>query len=222
MSTIKLVIFDLDGTIVNAYKAVCESLNYALKTLGYPPADDETIQRSVGWGERNLMSRFVKPEDVDKIIAIYRQHHKRSLKSGTKFMPGAKDLLKILKERGLLLAVATNRPQWSTQVILHHLKIQDYFQYVVSGDMVKRQKPDGEILAQILQKFSLKPDEAVFVGDMTVDVETGHNALVKTVAVATGSSTQDELILSKPFKIVSYVLDVAKIVDELNVSAVGC
>lgn len=214
MPTIKLIIFDLDGTLVNAYKAVCESLNYALTMLGYPLADDLTIQRSVGWGERNLMRRFVSAQDVDKIISIYRQHHKQSLKRGTTFMPGAKELLKTLKEKGYSLAVATNRPEWSTNVILTHLKIKDCFSYVVCGDMVTQQKPAPEILEKILRKFSLTPDQAFFVGDMTVDVETGNNAHVKTIAVATGSSTEEEISACHPFQIITNISYLIKIIEK--------
>jgi len=208
----KLIIFDLDGTLVNAYPAVCESLNYALGILGYPSADDVTIQRSVGWGERNLMSRFVRQEDIDKMISIYRQHHKQSLKRGTTFMPGAKDILKILKEKKYFLAVATNRPQWSTNVILNHLRIKDYFSYIVCGDMVKKQKPEPEILEKILSKFSLGPDQALFVGDMTVDVETGNNAGVATIAVLTGSSTKEEIASLKPFQSISNISNLIKFI----------
>lgn len=212
MPTIKLIIFDLDGTLVNAYQAVCESLKYALGALGYPLADDLTIKRSVGWGERNLMSRFVRAEDIDKIISIYRQHHKHSLKRGTKFMPGAKELLKTLKEKDFILAVATNRPEWSTNVILSHLRIKDYFSYILCGDMLKKQKPAPEILEKILAKFSLKPNEALFVGDMTVDVQTGNSAGVPTVAVATGSSTEEELSVLKPFRIIRNISNLIEII----------
>src|SRR5262245_54914291 len=110
MLKIKLIIFDLDGTLVDAYKAVAASINHALSTFGFPKIDDETIKRSVGWGDKVLVSKFVPPEKLDQVLSVYRLHHRSALKSGTKFLPGAKQLLERLKEAGYQMAIASNRP----------------------------------------------------------------------------------------------------------------
>ncbi|MDP8212266.1 MAG: HAD family hydrolase [Candidatus Zapsychrus exili] len=213
---IKLVIFDLDGTLVDAYKAVFESLNYSLSSLGYPVATSSDIKRSVGWGVRSLMNSFVKEEDIDKIIGIYRHSHKRSLKTGAKFMPGAKDLLKKLENAGYTMAIATNRPAWSTEVILKHLNMSKYFKYVLSGEKVKNLKPAPEILERVLEEFNLSADEAIYVGDMTIDVETANAVKMRAISVVTGSSTEDEIKALNPHKIIYNVLDVFSILEDLN------
>src|SRR5262245_35251088 len=118
----KLVIFDLDGTLVDAYKAVAARLNHALKSFKYRVLDDPTIKRYVGWGDKNLVSKFVRPEDVDRMLSVYRAHHRSALKSGTKFLPGAKPLLDALKKDGYQLAIASNRPSRFTHIILKHLE----------------------------------------------------------------------------------------------------
>ena len=78
--------------------------------------------------------------------------------------------------------------------------------------MVKKQKPEPEILEKILSKFSLGPDQALFVGDMTVDVETGNNAGVATIAVLTGSSTKEEIASLKPFQSISNISNLIKFI----------
>lgn len=213
---LQLVIFDLDGTLVDAYRGVASSLNYTLSQLNDAPIDDDTIKRTVGRGDRHLIASFVAEDNVDRALSIFRQHHARALKEGTVFLPGAKKLLKELSAKKYILAVASNRPTRFTQIILKHLRLQQAFDYVLCGDKVAHPKPAADILEKILKKFSLTPDEAVYIGDMTIDVETGHMAGIKTVAVVTGSSTREELVSAKPFKIIDQISQVARIVEELR------
>ena len=205
LSKIKIVIFDLDGTLVNAYKAVAESINYALRALDIPAIDDYTIQRNVGWGEKVLVSRFVPASQMKRALVIYRRHHKTALKTGVKFLPGALRTLRVLSKEGIHLAIASNRPSYFTNIILKTLKVRPLFCRVVCADKVARPKPYADMLQEILRRQKLKPAQALYVGDMTIDVITGRRAKVKTVAVTTGSSTRGELGKEKPFRIISNV-----------------
>jgi phosphoglycolate phosphatase len=213
---IKLIIFDLDGTLVNAYKAVAVSVNKVLSDLNIPEADDATIQREVGWGERKLLNAFISDDLLDNAVAMYRKYHKQALSGNTFFLSGAKELIDIICKRGYTLAVATNRPVWSTKEILDCLGIRDRFKIVLSGEQVKNQKPAPDIIFDILEKLSVKKGEALFVGDMTVDAQTGNAAGVKTVIVTTGSSTREEIERESPFKIVDNVYDVVSIVEGIR------
>lgn len=216
-SNIKLVIFDLDGTLVDAYKAVVSSLNYTLDQVGRASIDDDTIKRTVGWGDRHLVGSFVGEGEVDRALSIYRQHHARALKSGTTFLPGARELVEALKSKGYKLAIASNRPTRFTHIILKHLQIGQVFDCVLCGDKVAHPKPAADILRQILARFSLSPDQALYVGDMTIDVETGHKAEVKTVAVITGSSVKEEIARLKPLRIIDHIAQIKGILEELDV-----
>src|SRR3989338_3985406 len=122
-ANIRLVIFDLDGTLVNAYKAVYESINFAMKSKGFPKVSADTVRRSVGWGDRHLITKFVGPEMARAVLNIYRWHHQTSLKSGTTLLPGALRLLRNLKKSKYKIAVASNRPTRFSLIILKHLKI---------------------------------------------------------------------------------------------------
>jgi phosphoglycolate phosphatase len=190
---IKLVIFDLDGTLIDAFRPVAESLNYAMGRLGYPQQDEEMIKRSVGWGERKLLSKFVKPEDIPVIVEVYREHHQHTLRAETEFLPCAKELLYKLKSEGYRMGIATNRPQWSTQVILEALEIKTFFGHVMSGDIIPNPKPAPDMIFKIMEELDAAPNETMFVGDMVIDIEAGQRAGVKTVGVTTGTMTRAEL-----------------------------
>jgi phosphoglycolate phosphatase len=206
----KLIIFDLDGTLVDAYKAVSRSLNFALGQVGIGPVPDPVIKRKVGRGDRNLVGNFVPPLLVDKTLRIYRRHHQKALREGTEFLPGAKRLIHHLRRQGYLLAIASNRPTRFTRIILKHLKVLQCFDCVLCADKVKRPKPYPDMLLGIMNKLNVLPAEAVYVGDMTIDVATGKKARVRTIAVATGSSTKAELLSKNPDRIISKVREMLK------------
>ena len=213
MQKIKLIIFDLDGTLVDAYRAVSRSLNFALKKLNLPKIDDQVIQRRVGWGEKILVSAFVPPSKRKAALSIYRRHHPRSLRIGTKFLPGAQKIIRALAKDGYLLAVASNRPTRFTNIILEHLSMKRYFACVLCADKVKNPKPAPDILLGIMKNLACRPHETIYVGDMTIDVQAGKLARVKTVSVLTGSSTRSEIRRTRPSRIIRSLAQLPQIVD---------
>ena len=213
---IKLIVFDLDGTLVDAYQAVAASLNHALTSFGYPALDDLTIKRSVGWGDKNLVSKFVSGQDIDRVLSVYRLHHRSALKSGTKFLPGAKQLLGQLKNEGYQLGIASNRPSRFTHIILKHLGVQSDFAAVVCADQVAAPKPAADCLEKILKTCGVHPGDALYVGDMTIDIETGKNAGVRTVGVITGSSTEEEIKQLKPAWIIHHISELQNVLHALE------
>lgn len=213
---LKAVIFDLDGTLVDAYKAVERSMNYALTQAGFPKVSAHTIKRSVGWGDRQLIEGFVGQAHAPKVLDIYRRHHKGSLKTGVKFLRGAQKILKDLDRDGYILAIASNRPTRFTKIILKVLKMDGYFDYVLCADKISRPKPYPDILKYILKKYKLRREEALYVGDMTIDVKTGNSARVKTVAVLTGSSTRDEISALKPYRIIPRISLLENIIKQME------
>jgi len=211
---IRLVIFDLDGTLVNAYQAVTQSVNFTLEQLAFPKKTAYQIKRAVGWGDRQLMAQFVGEELADKALKIYRPHHLNALKNGVRFLPGAKETLKWCKAKGLLLAIASNRPTVFTQAIIKGLGVEQRFDLVLCADKAKRPKPYPDILLEICRKLKINKQQVLFVGDMTIDVHCGANAAIKTVAVATGSNTKKELNQSKPYKIINQITQLKKVIEK--------
>ena len=209
---LKLIIFDLDGTLVNAYDAVAVALKRILLEFDLPIASDDAIQRSVGWGERHLLGCFVPEEKLDQAVELYRQYHKEAIPGNTRFLPDADKLIKELEAKGYALAIATNRPVWSTAIILKHLQIDSKFEFVLSAEQVDKHKPEPDILFSVLGQLSFTKEEALYVGDMTVDAKTGNAADVKTVIVTTGSSTREEIARELPFAIIDNVLNVLEFV----------
>ena len=211
MGDIKLVIFDLDGTLVDAYLAIISSFNYTMRALNYPPRKDGVIRKAVGWGDDNLLKPFIEIKDLKKALAIYRRHHKKSLVRQSRLLPQARELLEYLKAKGYKLAVASNRPTQFSLIIIRHLKLKRYFEYILCADKLKNIKPHPEILKKILARFSLKPRQALYAGDMSIDAQAGRRAKIRTIIVTTGSSTKNEIRKERPWRIINKITDLRKI-----------
>ena len=205
MKDIRLIIFDLDGTLVDAYRAICSSVNFVLKRLNYPRQPDAVIRRKVGWGDENLLKPFVSPKELPKALRLYRKHHGKSLLRYARLLPAAGFVLERLQDKGYKLAVASNRPTKFSRIIIRHLAIGEYFDYVLCADKLKHRKPHPEILRKIMKKFFLKPACTLYVGDMAIDAQAGKRAGVKTIIVTTGSSSKQEIRRRKPYKIIAKI-----------------
>ena len=208
---IKLVIFDLDGTLVDAYTAIIRSFNYTMRSLGYPRQDDYTVRRAVGWGDENLLKPFLKPKDLKKGLYLYRGHHRESLLKHSRLFRGVRNVLSCLKKKGLKLAVASNRPTRFSWILIRHLGLDRYFDYVLCADKLKHGKPNPEILNRIMQRFCVTPQESVYVGDMAIDAQAGRRASIPTVIVTTGSSSKAQIKKENPQRIIPGIKELLRI-----------
>ncbi|MBU2540410.1 MAG: HAD family hydrolase [Candidatus Omnitrophica bacterium] len=209
-NNIKLVIFDLDGTLIDAYEAIESSFNFTMKKLGLPTKSKSVIKRAVGWGDKKLLSPFVPKKALNSALRIYRAHHRESLPKKSRLFSGVRKLLGRLSSR-YHLAVASNRPTRFSKIILKALNINKYFSFLLCGDRLKRGKPHPEILRKILRYFRMQHDEAIYVGDMAIDVQTANSAKIKSIIVTTGSSSLYEIKREAPYQIISNIKQLEKL-----------
>lgn len=205
MKEIKLIIFDLDGTLIDAYQAIAKSFNFTMQSLKTGKYSPKVIRRAVGWGDENLLRPFVGSGDLQQALFIYRKHHKQSLVKYSRLLPGVKKVLGLLKVKGYRLAVASNRPTRFSRILIRHLKLNKYFDYILCADKCKHMKPHPEILQKIMGRFQVKPSQTLYVGDMAIDAEAAHRAKARAIIVTTGSSAKKEIKKEKPFLIIGRI-----------------
>lgn len=211
MPKVKLVIFDLDGTLVDAYPAINASFNFAMRKFGYPARGERVIRKSVGWGDSNLLLPFVSKKDLPGAVLAYRRHHRMALLKGCRMIPYSRPLLRRLKREGYNLAVASNRPSAFSRIIIRHLGLDRYFDYMLCADKLRYGKPHPEILRRILERFSLGKEEALYVGDMAIDARAGRRSGIKTVIVTGGSSSRQEIVRERPYRVIGKIKELIKV-----------
>jgi phosphoglycolate phosphatase len=210
----KLVIFDIDGTIVDAYGAIRNSLNFARRKFGYRDVSMRTVKRSIGHGDKNFVAGFFKDDEVPEALELYRKHHERALVTDSRALPCAKQVLSRLRKKGCKLAVASNRPMKFSLILLKKLGLRKYFHRVECAGKKTELKPRPTLLLKTIKDFNVKRGQTLYVGDMAIDVRAGKNAGVDTVAILGGSASMTELKKERPFRIIKTLCEIPSIGEE--------
>lgn len=189
----KTVIFDLDGTLIDSYVAIQESLNYVLEHFGRPKVDLATTKKMVGRGLENLMVQAVGDDRKEQAIALFRKSYDETVMRGTFLLPEVEQTIRELYEKGIKMAVASNKPSIYSRTILENFGLNPYFEACYGPDVVKQTKPDPAMLEGLMKELNADRKKTLYVGDMDIDVETARNAGVPVALVATGGNSSDEL-----------------------------
>ena len=199
----KLVIFDLDGTLLDTIADLAVATNHALTQLGYPTHEVETIRTFVGNGINKLLERSL-PEDkrTEADVMQMRTHfipyydaHNADFSSP---YPGVVALLETLQAKGLMIAVASNKYQEATEKLVKHYFPTIRFVEVLGQREGIPVKPDPIIVHDILKKANVSPEDTLYVGDSGVDMLTAINAGVDAVGVSWGFRPLAELEIFCP------------------------
>ncbi|MEI7879646.1 MAG: HAD-IA family hydrolase [bacterium] len=191
MNSKKLIIFDLDGTLVDSCRDLATAVNLMRAHYNLPALALEDIRGYVGNGVRMLVTRALQGTTVDVNealqvqIPLYRAH----AVDQTTLYPGVLECLKQLRERGDILAVATNKPAESCDIILKHLGIYDWFISVLAADRFPVLKPAPDMITHIMTLAGVTPENTWVVGDNFTDLEAARRAGVSSIFVTYGYGT---------------------------------
>jgi phosphoglycolate phosphatase len=190
---VKVVMFDLDGTLLDTAPQIAEAANRMLVALGKPMLSQAQITTYIGEGVQNLIKRCLvgsmhdEPDAQEFVRAqpLYHDFYEANATDSLAFA-GVLPALQQLKKQGYRLACVTNKPEKFTLPLLQHAGLADFFEIVVSGDTLPKKKPDPLPLLHICQKLGTLPAEAVLVGDSETDIQAAHAAGCFVVTVPYG------------------------------------
>jgi len=180
----KLIIFDMDGTLVNSSITIANAINYVRKNLGFEPMDEERILRLVNDHTINPAQTFyhAKAFDADH-ERWFSEYYTKNHESELVLYKGIKEMLIALKEKGKKLAVATNAYRGSTIESLTHLEVLDLFDGIACYDDVAQGKPHPDMLYKLLDELDVTENETIFIGDGPRDEMAAKEAKMDYIMV---------------------------------------
>ena len=213
----KLIIFDLDGTLLNTITDLGKACNYALEKMGFASHPIQAYAYMVGNGVRNLMKKAQQDADeetIDTLLEYFMEYYNEHCLDSTRPYPGIPELLLRLKEQGVAVAVASNKYQEATEKIIKGCFPDLEFVAIEGQREGRKRKPDPSILFSILQQYPVSKKDVIYVGDSGVDIECAKRACVESIGVSWGFRSVAELrnayadfIISNPSEILEHLND---------------
>jgi len=210
----KLVIFDLDGTLIDSKKDLALATNHTLVLLGRDPLPESLIYGYVGDGVRRLLEQCLgetTPGLLDEAWEHFCTYYQQHLLDHTRLFPGVREVLESLIEQEMV--IISNKPHRFCLPLLKGLGIYSFFRIILGGDSLDRKKPDPAPIYYALERLGLPPEEALIVGDSTTDIECGRRAGILTCAVTYGFRSREELTEAEPDFLIDHPKDLLPILS---------
>jgi pyrophosphatase PpaX len=193
-----VVLFDLDGTLIDSGSMILASFRHATRTVLARELSDEVLLARVGGASLTEQMRALDPARADDLVASYREHNE-PLHDELQPCPGVVDVVERLRDEGRRLAIVTAKRQATVGLAFRVLPLAHLFDAVVTSDDVPRGKPNPDGILRALRLLHAGPDEAAYVGDSPFDVEAAKRAGVHAVAVGWGGiHTREKLEAAQP------------------------
>ncbi|HIA13287.1 MAG TPA: HAD family hydrolase [Nitrospirales bacterium] len=199
MIPVDLIIFDLDGTLIDSKKDIATAVNLTLTDMGVEPLKEHVIYGYVGEGVRQLLKQSVGVENrsrCDEALRIFRQHYLDHLLDTTRFHPGIDDVLAHYSDKSK--AIVTNKQTAYTMAILEGLRVVDQFEMVIGIEGTQELKPHPAMILKAVEGFKVDRSKAVMIGDSVLDIQAAQAAGIKSCAVGYGMGVRKQLEESRP------------------------
>ncbi len=218
---IKLIIFDLDGTLADTLDDIGDGVNAMLRDFSFPTLTRKEITANINRGPRELIRQSLpekmrEDEDfISKALEIYKGHYGLCYCNKTALYPGIKDALSVLSKSGINLAVLSNKQDEAVKVIISELLPEIPFSYVLGQGMFPT-KPSPDAVNHIMDGVGVTPTETAFVGDSNIDMLTAQNSGVLAVGVTWGYRSREVLTESGAAHLIDKTEDLIKIPSFVN------
>lgn len=199
----KAYLFDLDGTLIDSFRAIQLSVNHVRRHHGLTGLPLNDVRACVGRGLRKLMELTIPVGVLDANCALFTDHHPGVIAEGTDVLPDVRETLAELHRRRVKLGVCTNKPLALTTEVLTAVRLMPFFSSVFAPERCARPKPAPDMLLGALEELQVTAGDALYVGDMTIDVETARAAGVEVWVIPSGTQSREVLAKAGPARILN-------------------
>ena len=197
---IRACIFDLDGTLTDTLESLVYSVNGTLNEMGLPEITRRQCQAFVGNGARRLLEDSLEAAGdaghtrIEEAVEIYKRIFDMNCTYLVKPYEGIMELLEVLKLRNIKAIVLSNKPHGQTVKVVQEVIGQELIDWAQGQQEDVARKPDPEAVYTILDRYNIKKEECLYIGDSEVDIKTGHNAGLTTICVTWGLRSREQLL----------------------------
>ena len=196
----KNILFDLDGTLTDSKPGIVKGVQYALRCCGIDEPDLEKLTSFVGPPLYKSFMNYLgcSEEDAKEVVECYREYYAETGLYENALYQGADVLLYKLKEKGYRIILASSKPRIYVKRVLSYFRIMRYFDIVEGSELDGKNTDKADLIAHILEKWNLKAEECVMIGDRKHDIQGAKANGMDSIAVGYGYGPEDELAAEKP------------------------
>lgn len=232
---VRLLSFDLDGTLVDTAAEIAYAANQTLAEAGLAPRSRDEVTLRIGGGAKLLMHSLLTDAtaatqqtsipgggadtcrmDIDRLLDRFEHHYGQVAGSLSQPYPGCADTLEHLRQSGMRLACVTNKEQGFAQQVLHATRLDGFFELLVGGDTLAHKKPHASVLDHVRRVFDCQPPQMAHVGDSRIDVQAARNAGIAAWAVSYGYNAGEPIAAAGPDQLFDSLPAIARHVARLQ------
>jgi len=213
MKYIDLIIFDLDGTLVDSRDDIANAVNFTLKKIGLKEKSISEISSYIGTGIEDLIGKSLGNKQevlLTRALSVFEKYYRKHSTDNSVLYPNVKEILEYFKNKRKM--IVTNRNYEFALIVLNKLGIYDYFENVVGGDDIGCMKPSSCPVDISMNRLNTNKEEAIIVGDMDIDIVAGKKAGIITCGVTYGIGKKEDIIKAKPDFIIDDIINLKNII----------
>ncbi len=220
----EVILFDLDGTLIDSAPDLALALNHTLETLEQKTFHHDTIRSWVGNGAQTLVKRglsgstvvneAIDPEFFDKALDIFLDFYSKNLCVTTVTYPNVLQTLQRLKSMGYRLVLVTNKPYDFIQPLLEGLGMEGLFELCLGGDSLERRKPDPLPLLHVCERLDICASKCLMIGDSKNDILAANSANMQSIGVSYGYNYDEDISVYEPDTVVHDFDEIIKLLGE--------
>ena len=207
----KIILFDLDGTLIDSTEAILESFQVAYATFGLETPHDDAIKAQIGYPLDQMFLSLGIEGTADKYVDAYKMHYREISRAKTTLLPMAREAIDLAKKHAILGIVTTKTARYSVE-LLEHMGIMDSFSVLIGREDVTNPKPDPEPIEKAINQLPKVTSDIWMVGDTCMDMDSATAAGIQKMAVLCGYGTEESLlrcssnIVANSYEAVEYII----------------
>jgi len=211
---VRVVTFDMDGTLIDSLAAIASAFNHMFTELGYPVMTEAEVARKTGRSLKDFLQSYLKPEEKDQGLRVFRDYYDTIFLTETQLMPGVRETLHALNGT-TVQGIVTNKRGKYARKLAEHFGLAENMARVIGAEDGYKAKPAPEMFEEFMRFVDTDCSSTIYVGDSPIDIEAAANAGIDAFALAGHIFTAEELALCRPRRVLNHITELPAALEPL-------